>query len=71
MQSMGDYYSAVQLRSDRWSALREKLDQLEREPEGRRSKQIRTEAAALVSGKRAVSSLTTTMKKAMAKTGPE
>ncbi len=47
MQSMGDYYSAVQLRSDRWSALREKLDQLEREPEGRRSKQIRAEAAAL------------------------
>ena len=27
MQSMGDYYSAVQLRSDRWSALREKLEE--------------------------------------------
>ena len=23
MQSMSDYYSAIQLRSDRWSALRE------------------------------------------------
>jgi arginine decarboxylase len=47
MQSMSDYYSAVQLRSDRWSALREKLDQLEREPEGKRSKQLRSSAAEL------------------------
>ena len=30
MQSMSDYYSAVQLRSDRWSALRERLAELER-----------------------------------------
>ena len=26
--SVGDYYSAVQLRSDRWSALREAMDGL-------------------------------------------
>ncbi len=47
MQSMSDYYSATQLRSDRWSALREKLEQLEREPEGRRSKQLRAGAEEL------------------------
>ena len=44
MQSMSDYYSAVQLRSDRWTALREKLEQLERAPEGRRAKSLRAEA---------------------------
>ena len=35
MQSMNDYYSAVQLRADRWSALREATDSLARAPEGR------------------------------------
>ncbi|MEF3047082.1 aminotransferase class I/II-fold pyridoxal phosphate-dependent enzyme [Pseudotabrizicola sp. L79] len=35
MQSMSDYYSAVQLRSDRWSALRESLEQLTRDPHGK------------------------------------
>ncbi len=35
MQSMNDYYSAVQLRSDRWSALREATGSLARAPEGR------------------------------------
>jgi len=35
MQSMGDYYSAVQLRSDRWSQLREATDALSRAPDGR------------------------------------
>jgi arginine decarboxylase len=44
MQSMSDYYSAVQLRADRWSALREKLEQLERAPEGRRAKSLTAEA---------------------------
>ncbi|MDN5789204.1 MAG: ornithine decarboxylase, partial [Pseudorhodobacter sp.] len=47
MQSMNDYYSAVQLRSDRWSTLREKLDSLHREPEGRRAKSARAEAGKL------------------------
>jgi len=38
---MSDYYSAVQLRSDRWSGLRESLDLLAREPEGRSVAKIR------------------------------
>ena len=38
MQSMSDYYSAIQLRSDRWSKLRETTDALAREPDGRHSK---------------------------------
>ncbi|MCB2093134.1 MAG: ornithine decarboxylase [Rhodobacteraceae bacterium] len=41
MQSMSDYYSAVQLRSDRWSSLRESLDLLARDPEGRKAAKIR------------------------------
>ncbi|MBW0157577.1 aminotransferase class I/II-fold pyridoxal phosphate-dependent enzyme [Sedimentimonas flavescens] len=47
MQSMSDYYSAVQLRADRWSALREKLVHLEREPQGRRAKAAHAEAQKL------------------------
>lgn len=47
MQSMSDYYSAVQLRSDRWSALREKLEQLHRAPEGKRIKSIHADAEKL------------------------
>ncbi len=35
MQSMSDYYSAIQLRSDRWSALREATDSLGRQPTGK------------------------------------
>jgi arginine decarboxylase len=35
---MSDYYSAVQLRSDRWSALREGLEALARDPSGRHAK---------------------------------
>ena len=42
MQSMSDYYSAIQLRSDRWSALRETTDALARAPEGK-SATARTE----------------------------
>ncbi|MFZ1727728.1 MAG: aminotransferase class I/II-fold pyridoxal phosphate-dependent enzyme [Albidovulum sp.] len=41
MQSMSDYYSAVQLRSDRWSSLRESLDLLVRKPEGRHARATR------------------------------
>lgn len=41
MQSMSDYYSAIQLRADRWSALREATDALSRAPEGRHAKATR------------------------------
>jgi len=37
MQSMGDYYSAVQLRADRWSALRENTGALARDPKGKQA----------------------------------
>jgi arginine decarboxylase len=47
MQSMSDYYSAVQLRTDRWSALRESLDLLSREPEGRGAKSTHAKIAEL------------------------
>ncbi len=47
MQSMGDYYSAVQLRTDRWSALRQALDLLVREPEGRHAKTKRAKVEEL------------------------
>ncbi len=35
MHSMNDYYSAIQLRSDRWSALRETCGALHRDPKGK------------------------------------
>jgi len=47
MQSMSDYYSAVQLRTDRWSVLREKLGELERSPTGRHATSLRKEIAQL------------------------
>jgi len=47
MQSMNDYYSAVQLRADRWSSLREKLEFLVRNPDGKRYKTVHTEAGKL------------------------
>ncbi len=47
MQSMNDYYSAVQLRADRWSSLREKLEFLVSNPNGRRIKTVHAEAAKL------------------------
>jgi len=47
MQSMNDYYSAVQLRADRWSSLREKLEFLVRNPEGKRYKIVHAEAGKL------------------------
>ncbi len=37
MQSMSDYYSAIQLRADRWSALRETTEALSREPKGKKA----------------------------------
>ena len=48
MQSMSDYYSAIQLRSDRWSALREALEFLKRDPGGRKVKQTRTKISDLL-----------------------
>ncbi len=48
MQSMSDYYSAIQLRSDRWSALREALEFLKRDPGGRKEKQTRTKITDLL-----------------------
>ena len=48
MQSMSDYYSAIQLRSDRWSALREALEFLKRDPGGRKEKQTRTKISDLL-----------------------
>ncbi len=47
MQSMSDYYSAVQLRTDRWSALRQGLEVLAREPEGRHAKARRAKIETL------------------------
>ncbi len=47
METMSDYYSAVQLRADRWSALRENLDLLVREPEGKRAKAARAKVLSL------------------------
>ncbi|MCV2873100.1 ornithine decarboxylase [Defluviimonas sp. WL0050] len=41
MQSVNDYYSAVQLRSDRWSALREATGALSRDPQGKKSAALR------------------------------
>ncbi len=41
MQSMSDYYSAVQLRTDRWSSLREALEHLARDRDGKHAKATR------------------------------
>ena len=38
MQSMSDYYSAVQLRADRWGELRAQIEQLSKHPDGRGAK---------------------------------
>ena len=41
MHSVNDYYSAIQLRSDRWSALREATGTLSRDPSGKKSDGVR------------------------------
>ena len=41
MHSVNDYYSAIQLRSDRWSALREASNALTRDPTGNRSTSLK------------------------------
>ena len=48
MQSMSDYYSAVQLRADRWSALREVSKELAQSPQGRSANKLHREAEALL-----------------------
>ncbi len=47
MQSVNEYYSAVQLRFDRWSALRETMATLARNPDGRGSVGMRKRVAEL------------------------
>ncbi|MGV8985953.1 MAG: aminotransferase class I/II-fold pyridoxal phosphate-dependent enzyme [Cypionkella sp.] len=47
MQSISDHSSVIQLRSDRWSALRSAADSLARTPEGRGSKAAKAKIAAL------------------------
>lgn len=47
MHNMSDYYSAVQLRSDRWSDLRGALESLARNPEGRDAKRHREKISKL------------------------
>ncbi|GIX13874.1 MAG: decarboxylase [Paracoccaceae bacterium] len=47
MQSMSEYFSAVQLRADRWSDLRAALETLAREPEGRHARSRRDKVARL------------------------
>ncbi len=47
MQSMSDYYSAIQLRSDRWSKLRETTDALARDPDSRHAKATRAKISEL------------------------
>ncbi len=42
MHSVNDYYSAIQLRSDRWSALREASTALTRDPTGNRSDHLKS-----------------------------
>ncbi|MDW4548698.1 aminotransferase class I/II-fold pyridoxal phosphate-dependent enzyme [Defluviimonas sp. D31] len=47
MQSVNDYYSAIQLRSDRWSALRAATAALARDPSGRKADAQRKEVERL------------------------
>ena len=44
MHSVSDYYSAIQLRSDRWSALREATGALSRDPGSRKTAALRKRA---------------------------
>ena len=48
MQSMSDYYSAIQLRSDRWSALQEITKKLAASPQGRSSAKLHGKAEDLL-----------------------
>lgn len=47
MQTMSDYYSAIQLRFDRWSALRSTAEALARDPAGRAAAKRTKEIAEL------------------------
>ncbi len=48
MQSMSDYYSAIQLRSDRWSALRETTKLLSQKPSSKSSAKLHKQAEDLL-----------------------
>ncbi len=48
MQSMSEYYSAIQLRSDRWSSLRATTEALSRDPAARGAKALRDKCAKLL-----------------------
>ncbi len=43
MQDVSDYYSAIQLRLDRWSSLRERTRSFARNPQGKRAAQMKQE----------------------------
>ncbi|WP_424930237.1 aminotransferase class I/II-fold pyridoxal phosphate-dependent enzyme [Amaricoccus tamworthensis] len=43
MQDVSDYYSAIQLRADRWSSLRERTRSFARNPQGKRAAQVKQE----------------------------
>lgn len=49
MQSVNDYYSAIQLRSDRWSTLREATGALSRDTQGKKSAALRKQIEELFS----------------------
>jgi arginine decarboxylase len=48
MQSMSDYYSAVQLRSDRWSALREATKSIAQNPQGKNAAKLHKQVQELL-----------------------
>ena len=48
MHSVNDYYSAIQLRSDRWSALRDATGSLSREPGAKAAKKLQATVAELM-----------------------
>jgi len=48
MQSMSDYYSAIQLRSDRWSALQEITKKLAANPQGKSSAKLHAKVEELL-----------------------
>ncbi|MGB7243856.1 MAG: aminotransferase class I/II-fold pyridoxal phosphate-dependent enzyme [Sulfitobacter sp.] len=47
MDSVSDYYSATQLRADRWSALREAISSLARDPAAKKAASLKTNIADL------------------------
>ena len=50
MQTVNENYSAVQQRSDRWTGLREVIDQFDRGVEGKKAATLKTKANTLFDG---------------------